>query len=182
MNSRKDRGKHTAPHRHFSYGVRLIERTLRSDGEPVIGLHLYMAFGWLARSMARGSRFAAIKPGTIGVPTLLKAHPGLSQTELADLLGIERATVGMQVERCIRDGLVQRRRCTEDRRRYRLYIAPKGQTYLRRIATLIPQHEKHLFGRLTGAERTGLYNLLRKLIDDASHHGSRKMKQLPQVK
>ncbi len=182
MNSRKDRGKQPAPQRHFSHGVRLIEQTLRPDGEPVIGLHLYMAFGWLVRSMARGSRFAAIRPGMIGVPALLKAHPGLSQTELADLLGIERATVGMQVERCIRDGLVVRRHCTEDRRRYRLFIASKGLTYLRRIEALIPQHEKHLFDRLTGTERTSLYKLLRKLIDDASHHGSRKMKQLPQVR
>jgi DNA-binding MarR family transcriptional regulator len=182
MNSRKDRGKHPAPQRHFSYGVRLVEKTLRPDSEPVIGLHLYMAFGWLARSMSRGSRFAAIKPGIIGIPTLLKAHPGLSQTELADLMGIERATAGLQVARCIREGLVQRRRCVEDRRKYRLSIAPKGEAYLRRISTLIPQHEKHLFGRLSGAERTQLYRLLRKLIDDASHHGSRKMKQLPQVR
>jgi DNA-binding MarR family transcriptional regulator len=182
MNHRKDRGKTPAPQRHFSYGVRLIEQTLRSDGEPIIGLHLYMAFGWLARSMARGSRFAAIKPGTIGIPTLLKAHPGLSQTELADLLGIERATAGLQVARCIREGLVQRKRCLQDRRKYRLAIAPKGVAYLRRVASLIPQHEKHMFGRLKGSERTMLYRLLRKLIDDASHHGSRKMRQLPLVK
>jgi DNA-binding MarR family transcriptional regulator len=153
------------PHRHYSAGVRLIERAISPDGKPVIGLHLYMAFGWLARSMARGSRFAAIKPASIGIPSLLKAHPGLSQTELADLMGIERMTAGVQVERCIRNGLVRRERSVEDRRKYRLHVTPKGLANLRRIASLIPLHERHLFGRLSRAECATLYRLLRKLID-----------------
>ena len=154
-----------APHRHFSTGVRLIERAISPGGEPVIGLHLYMAYGALARSMGRGSRFAAIKPASIGVPALLKAHPGLSQTELADLMGIERMTAGMRVERCIRQGLVRRERSATDRRKYRLYVTAKGLANLRRIAALIPLHEQYLFGRLSRNEQAQLYRLLRKLID-----------------
>jgi DNA-binding MarR family transcriptional regulator len=154
----------TLPQRHFSAGVRLIEQAISPQGAPVIGLHLYMAFGWLARSMARGGRFAAIKPALIGIPALLKAHPGLSQTELADLMGIERMTAGVQVARCIRRGLVHRERSVADRRKYRLYVTPKGLANLRRIAALIPLHEQHLFGRLSLRERTALYRLLRKLI------------------
>jgi DNA-binding MarR family transcriptional regulator len=154
----------TLPQRHIATGVRLIERTISPDGAPVIGLHLYMASGWLARSMARGSRFAAIKPASIGIPALLKAHPGLSQTELADLMGIERMTAGVHVARCIRRGLVRRERAVADRRKYRLYVTPRGVATLRRIAALIPLHEQHLFGRLSPGERTSLYRLLRKLI------------------
>src|SRR5262245_34790967 len=152
-----NRKRRAAPHRHFSSGVRLIERAISPDGAPVIGLHLYMAFGSLARSMARGSRFAAIKPASIGIPALLKAHPGLSQTELADLMGIERMTAGVQVERCIRHGLVRREHSATDRRRYHLYVTPKGLANLKRISTLIPLHEQYLFGRLSRAERTALY-------------------------
>lgn len=166
--------KHPAPpHRHFSAGVRLIERTISPAGDPVIGLYLYMAGGWLSRSMGRGSRFAAIRPASIGIPALLKAHPGLSQTELADLMGIERMTAGMQVASCIRAGLVRRERSGEDRRKYRLYVTAKGEANLRRIAALIPLHEQYLFGRLSRAERTSLYRLLRKLINGASPNGAR---------
>jgi DNA-binding MarR family transcriptional regulator len=160
-----NRKSHAIPHRHFSSGVRLIERTLSPAGAPVIGLHLYMAFGWLARSMARGSRFAAIKPAAIGIPALLKAHPGLSQTELADLMGIERMTAGVQVQRCIRSGLVRREPSAQDRRKYRLYVTPKGLANLRRISALIPLHEQYLFGRLSRNERAMLHRVLRKLID-----------------
>lgn len=157
----------SAPHRHFSSGVRLIERAISPAGAPVIGLQLYMAFGYLARSMARGSRFAAIKPASIGIPALLKAHPGLSQTELADLMGIERMTAGVQVERCIRQGLVRREHSPTDGRRYHLYVTARGLANLKRIGTLIPLHEQYLFGRLSRGERATLYRLLRKLIDGA---------------
>ena len=153
------------PVRHVSAGVRLIEQAISPDGAPVIGLHLYMAFGRLARSMARGSRYSAIKPAAIGIPALLKANPGLSQTELADLIGIERMTAGLNVERCIRSGLVRRERSTADRRKYRLYVTAKGLANLRQTARLIPLHEQYLFGCLSQREQKALYGLLRKLID-----------------
>ena len=158
----------SSPLRHFSAGTRLIERAISPGGAPVVGLHLYMAYGWLMRSMARGAQFASIKPALIGIPALLKAHPGLSQTQLADLMGIERMTAGVQVKRCIRSGLVRRERSSADRRAYRLYVTPKGLANLRRIAKLIPLHEQYLFGRLSASERTQLYRLLRKLIEDSS--------------
>jgi DNA-binding MarR family transcriptional regulator len=168
--NRKNKNR-SPPHRHFSAGVPLIERIISPSGAPVLGLYLYMASGWLVRSMARGSRFATIRPGSIGIPALLMAHPGLSQTELADLMGIERMTAGVQVARCIRSGLVRRERSAEDRRKYQLYVTTQGEANLRRTAGLIPLHEQFLFGRLSRAERTSLYRLLRKLIDGSHRKG-----------
>jgi DNA-binding MarR family transcriptional regulator len=152
--------------RHIAAGVRDIERAISPSGAPVIGLYLFMAYGRLLRSMGRGTRFAAINPVAIGVPALLKSHPGLSQTELADLMGVERMTAGMQVEQCIKAGLVRRRRSTVDRRKYELHVTARGLANLKRISTLIPLHEQSLFGSLSAAERKDLYRLLGKLIDD----------------
>jgi DNA-binding MarR family transcriptional regulator len=154
------------PRRHLSTGVRLIERAI-SARAPVIGLYLFMAYGRLLRSMSRGTRFAAINPVAIGVPALLTAHPGLSQTELADLMGVERMTAGLQVGQCIRAGLVRRTRSEVDRRKYALYVTARGRANLQRIAKLIPQHEDSLFGELSARERTMLYRILVKLIDNA---------------
>ena len=162
------RSRQPLPQRHIATGVRLIEAAISPDGAPVIGLHLYIASGWLARTMARGSPFAAIKPASIGIPALLKARPGLSQTELADLMGIERMTAGVQVARCIRRGLVRRERAVTDRRKYRLFVTRKGLATLRGIAALIPLHEQHLFKGLSRSERTTLYRVLRKLIAGSS--------------
>jgi DNA-binding MarR family transcriptional regulator len=154
-----------ASSRHFSAGVRVIERALSPSGGAVIGLHLYMAYGWLVRSMSRRGRFGGIKPAVIGVPAVLNEHPGLSQTEVADMLGLERMTVGVQVKHCISSGLVKRQRSDDDRRKYRLYVTAKGRDRLRRIAKLIPQHEAYLFGELSKNEQKTLHRLLRKVID-----------------
>ncbi len=149
-------------------GVRLIEAALSPGGDPVIGLYLFTAYGRLVRSMGRGTRFAAINPASIGVPALLRAHPGLSQTQLAELLGVERMTAGVQVEQCIRDGLVTRRRSQTDRRRYELHVTARGLVNLRRVAKLIPLHEQSLFGRLNARDRAALYRILRNFIDVAA--------------
>jgi DNA-binding MarR family transcriptional regulator len=152
------------PARRLSTGIRLIEQAISPSGEPVIGLYLFMAYGRLWRSMRRGSRFAAINPVAIGIPALLKEHPGLSQTELARLMGVERMTAGLQVEQCVRAGLVARRRSSEDRRKYSLRVTSKGLANLKRIAKLIPLHEQSLFGGLTARERAALYGALVKLL------------------
>jgi DNA-binding MarR family transcriptional regulator len=154
------------PRRHLSTGVRLIERAISAKA-PVIGLYLFMAYGRLLKSMSRGTRFAAINPVAIGVPALLTAHPGLSQTELADLMGVERMTAGLQVEQCIRAGLVKRKHSEVDRRKYALYVTARGRANLQRIAKLIPQHEDSLFGNLSARERAALYRILVKLIGSA---------------
>jgi DNA-binding MarR family transcriptional regulator len=154
-----------SPTRKLALGTRVIEGAISPHGRPVIGLYLFMAYGRLIRSMGRGTRFAAINPVAIGVPALLKAFPGLSQTELADLLGVERMTAGLQVAQCIRRGLVTRRRSVTDRRRYELHVTAKGLGNLRRIAKLISLHEQAVFGGLGAGDREALYRSLRRLVD-----------------
>jgi DNA-binding MarR family transcriptional regulator len=153
------------PQRTLAAGARLIEGAISPAGRPVIGLYLFMAYGLLRRSMGRDSQFASINPAVIGVPALLRAFPGLSQTELADLMGVERMTAGQQVAQCIRAGLVTRRRSAEDRRRYVLQVTAKGVANLRRISRLIPLHEQSLFGVLAARERKALYRALAKLVE-----------------
>lgn len=165
MGQRNPKRARTLPQRHQSAGVKLIEHVISPSGKPVIGLYLFMAYGRLVRSMSVGDGFDAIKPASIGVPSLVCAHPGLSQTELADLMGVQRVTAGVQVEDCIRRGLVRRLRSDDDRRKYRLFVTARGRAYLRRVARMIPLHEQHLFGALNARQRAALYRALRKMID-----------------
>ncbi len=153
------------PARRVAHGVRVIEQAISPRGSPVIGLYLFMAYGQLARSIRRGTRFADIRPLAIGVPALLSAHPGLSQSELADLMGVERMTAGKQVSACIRAGLVTRHRSRDDSRKYVLNVTAKAKKNLRHIAQRIPEHEDALFGRLSARERATLHRILFKLID-----------------
>ncbi|MEM9624054.1 MAG: MarR family winged helix-turn-helix transcriptional regulator [Pseudomonadota bacterium] len=57
-----------------------------------------------------------------GVLTTLTGRPGLTQTELADLVGIGRAPLGKLIDKLEAQNWVERRPDPEDRRVNRLYL------------------------------------------------------------
>src|SRR5690242_8485375 len=152
-----------ASRRLHAQGVATIEAVLGSNG-PVLGLYLHTVHILLLKSLSRNPRFRSIKPHLIGTPALLSKHPGLSQIELAALLGTERMTAGLQVAQCIAGGYVKRLRSPTNRRRYELYVTPKGLQLLEDARSVIPQHEDLFAHALDSAERETLRNLLMKLI------------------
>ena len=152
-----------AERRLHAQGVATIEAAL-SSGEPVLGLYLHTVHILLLKTLSRNPRFKSIMPHLIGTPSLLSKHPGLSQVELAALLGTERATAGLQVAQCIKKGLVRRAVAANDRRQYELYVTPQGLRLLENARRLIPEHENLFADPLTKEERATLRGLLMKLI------------------
>jgi DNA-binding MarR family transcriptional regulator len=152
-----------ADRRLHAQGVTTIESVLESSG-PVLGLYLHTVHILLLKSLSRNPRFRSIKPHLIGTPALLARHPGLSQVELAALLGTERMTAGLQVAQCIANGYVKRVVSTGDRRRYELYVTEKGLQLLEDARSVIPEHEDAFARSLTRTERETLRQLLMKLI------------------
>jgi len=146
-----------------SQGVTTIESVLGSKG-PVLGLYLHTVHILLMKSLLRDKRFGRIMPHLIGTPSILSKHPGLSQIELAALLGTERATAGLQVAQCIRQGFVRRVSSKHDGRRYELYVTEKGLRLLAAARRIIPTHEDMFAAPLTSSERDTLRRLLLKLI------------------
>jgi MarR family transcriptional regulator, organic hydroperoxide resistance regulator len=137
-------------------------RSNRAD--PVLGAYLHTVHILLLKTLTRNARFRSIMPHLIGTPALLSKHPGMSQIELAALLGTERASAGMQVSQCIDKGFVRRSVSNDDRRRYELYVTPKGLRLLADARKVIPEHEDLFAGALSRKEREELRRLLLKLI------------------
>lgn len=147
-----------------SQGVQTIESMLGKGNDPVLGLYLHTVHILLIKSLGRNPRFRSIMPHLIGTPAILSKHPGLSQIELAALLGTERATAGLQVAQCLKHGFVRRVASRTDRRRYELFVTPKGLRLLADAREVIPEHEDLFFGSLTAGERNTLRRLLLQLI------------------
>jgi DNA-binding MarR family transcriptional regulator len=92
--------------------------------------------------------------------------PGLSQSDLARVIRVERMTAGVHVEKCVARGLVSRKKVPGDRRRYALALTSKGRQAINGIRRRIPDHESHLAKRLTARERRQLVTLLDKVGHD----------------
>lgn len=88
---------------------------------------------------------------------------GCSQAELAIRLGQSESNVSTLIERMQRDGLVDRSRSSEDRRKRVLRITEAGQTKLQAVNTRRAAWAKELFQGVPDADRTVLVILLERL-------------------
>jgi DNA-binding MarR family transcriptional regulator len=93
-----------------------------------------------------------VSPAQFSVLVVISSNAGLSQAELGETLGIERARLVRMLHRLEARGLTQRLPSSADGRRHELRLTREGQRLLTQAKTLAAQHEAGLQGRL-GAER-----------------------------
>lgn len=148
----------------YREGLTTIEKALGSSGNLVLGLYIYSASLALEHSQTWRPEYRKIKGHVIGTPAIVSLRPGISQTELAQLLGCERATAGLQVAECVRLGWIKRVLSPHDKRRYELQITPKGERMLTEVRQIIARHESEFLAPLSKPERETLRDLLAKLI------------------
>jgi MarR family transcriptional regulator, temperature-dependent positive regulator of motility len=141
-----------------------IEAQLSPSGAPVLGLHIHVAYHSVMATFGTIVGRGGVTPAIIGAITLVAEHPGISQADLARLIGLERATVGTTVARAIAAGLMRRDDAHDDARRYVLSLTRRGQKMLASLRDRIARHEAHVAGHLTAAERRQLRRLLHKLV------------------
>lgn len=60
-------------------------------------------------------------------------HPGVTQSELAAILEIERATLGRLLDRLQAKGWVRREDDARDRRAWRVHLAPAAEPAMRKL-------------------------------------------------
>jgi DNA-binding MarR family transcriptional regulator len=93
-----------------------------------------------------------IRPAQYSVLVVIAANPGLSQTDVAEALGIERARLVRLLDRLEKRGLTQRLASPADRRSHVLRLTRDGQRILKRAKALAALHEARLIAKL-GRER-----------------------------
>ncbi len=80
---------------------------------------------------------------------LARGAQGASQKALADLLGIEGATLVGLLDRLERDGLVERRSAEDDRRVNEVHLSRKGQALIGRIKEIAAGLRTELFNGMS---------------------------------
>jgi DNA-binding MarR family transcriptional regulator len=102
-----------------------------------------------------------IRPAQYSVLVVIAGNPGLSQSDLAALLGIERARLVRLLDRLEKRGLTQRLASRTDRRSHALRLTSDGQRLLRRAKQLAATHEARLTEMLGTEQRKVLIDLMR---------------------
>lgn len=93
-----------------------------------------------------------VSPAQFSVLVVIAANPGLSQSELAKALGIERARLVRMLHRLELRKLTVRLPSSADGRRHALELTREGEKLLARAKVLAAEHEEAMREKL-GAER-----------------------------
>lgn len=117
---------------------------------------------WIFQDFIRSLAEVDIRPAQYSVLVVIGANAGLSQADLAEALGIERARMVHLLDRLEQRGLIERQPSNTDRRSHALHLTKEGQRVLRRARALAASHEERLSGMLGETERVHLLDLMRK--------------------
>jgi DNA-binding MarR family transcriptional regulator len=101
----------------------------------------------------------------------LFSHNGMTQSEIADQLSVQGATVTNMLQRMEDAGLVTRHRDTEDNRLVRVYLTEAGRERERSINEQFMQLQEAVFQGMSEAERVLLRRLLGQMLQDVQSKG-----------
>jgi len=102
-----------------------------------------------------------IRPAQYSVLVVIGSNPGLSQADVAETLGIERARLVRLLDRLEKRGLTQRQASPVDRRSHSLKLTPAGRSTLKRAKALASIHEARLVERLGSGPHRMMMEALR---------------------
>ena len=126
----------------------------------LLGYRLRVAQQAVFRDFTRAIPEAS--PGRAGILLLVDANPGVTQSRLAQAVGLDRSTMVGVLHTLEAGKLVERRR-GEDRRTNGLWLTRGGDLLAASLKQRIRAHERRVAARLTATERAQLLTLLEKL-------------------
>jgi DNA-binding MarR family transcriptional regulator len=103
---------------------------------------------------------AGITPIQFAALSVLHFRPGVDQTELGELAGLDPSTAGGVIQRLQSRGLLRR---SEHGQRRICHLSSEGVAILNRIAPLVKAAQERILAPLTARERAQLLRLMSKL-------------------
>jgi DNA-binding MarR family transcriptional regulator len=109
----------------------------------------------------------------------IRLHPGLNQTELAEMLDLEAIAVGRVVDRLVKDGYVERREDPADRRRWQLHPAGRFDEMIESINRIAGALTEQMFAGIAPDQLAASHAVFEKVkatlleLDGAGRNGKR---------
>ncbi len=123
--------------------------------------HFRFVENWQRQFGALGLNVAPMQGGML---VLIGRNPGMSQGELARVLGVEGSTMVQAMARLTGLGLITRERAEGDRRRFALNLTRAGREAVALIEANLAAHEDAVLAGFSAAERATLRRLLGRIV------------------
>jgi DNA-binding MarR family transcriptional regulator len=104
-----------------------------------------------------------VRPAQYSVLTVIEHNPGLSQTRLADALGIKKTNLVAMIDELEERSLARRMPTENDRRSRALFLTPKGKALMSRLHQLDGEIDRRMTQGLSAGERRQFCEALRRV-------------------
>jgi DNA-binding MarR family transcriptional regulator len=157
----------------------LYSGDMPEKGRPArIGFLLSQLGAHAGEIFAAQTRELGITPSEAGVIRIIGRSPGISQRELADMLGSVQSRVVALIDRLEQADLVTRTRSSADRRIQELRLTESGKATLKLLRRAAEAQEAAIVEGLTSEQANELFELLSTLsslrgLDAEVHIGYR---------
>jgi DNA-binding MarR family transcriptional regulator len=128
-----------------------------------VGYNLKRAYIVLHQAATRALEEHDLRVRSFSALSLIVGNPGVSPSELADMLQMERSNLVLIVDELDTRDLISRTRMKSDRRRYALNATLRGRRLHEKAAAAIRRADERPLLRLTAEDRAQLVNLLSKI-------------------
>jgi DNA-binding MarR family transcriptional regulator len=115
------------------------------------------------QKFAQATGGLGLTPMLYGVLIVLDHRPGVTQTEVAGVLGADPSTMVRMVDQLEKRGWVRREHSALDRRSSLPILTDAGRSLVREVTPLVVESDQRITTQLTPAERETLLGLLQKL-------------------
>lgn len=129
----------------------------------IVGFHIRLAHGAVYRHFTETFEDLGLTQKQVSVLWLIDDHPDISQTDLAKLMRMDRATTMAIVNRLQSRGFLKRGRALDDKRKQTLNLTPAGGKALVKAKGAIREHEAWLKSRFTAKEVEQLIEYLTRI-------------------
>lgn len=106
---------------------------------------------------------ADIRPAQYSILTVIENNPGLSQTQLADALGIKKTNLVGLIDELEARGLARRKPAEIDRRARALHLTSKGTAFVTRLHRMDAFLDQRISQTMSAEERRRLCEILRQV-------------------
>ena len=137
----------------------ISDATLRG----LVGYNMKRAFMVIRADLARTLEPFGLRMMTFTALTLVADNPGLSQTQLAEAMQVERPNLVVIVDELETRGLITRDRVPTDRRTYALRITAEGARLLANATRAVAAHENGIMGGLSADDEAALIATLNRI-------------------
>jgi DNA-binding MarR family transcriptional regulator len=128
-----------------------------------IGYNMKRALSVVQADLAHVLAEFGLRAVSYSALVVIVRSPGISQSDLADALRIEKSNLVQLIDELANRGLVTRGPVPGDRRRYALLPAETGVALTAEATRAVEAHEERVFAALDRTERAALIALLRRV-------------------